>query len=87
MLAAVKVPVNDGALYSTSPSTNAEEANQAARLAYYEYLLDALHAGSGIGDVLPYSTNDLLLIVGRYQAGLGVDPVAIYDETVLMLTD
>jgi hypothetical protein len=72
-------------LVATPAGTAAAEANQAARLAYYQYLMNALDNGQGIGDVLPYSQNNLLLITSRYQASIGVDPVAIYDETVQML--
>lgn len=74
-------------LYTTTPSSNVEEANQAARLAYYEFILQSLQAGQGIGDVLPNSNHELLSIIGRYRGTLGIDAVAIYDETVQMLED
>lgn len=72
-------------LYQETPASDAAEANQSARLAYYEFLLENLHAGAGVGDVLPNSAGVLIGITSRYDQSAGVDPVAIYDETVQFL--
>ena len=60
-----------------------EEANIAARHAYYSFLLANVEAGSGIGDVLPNSFFDLMTIINRYD--IAVDPNAVFDEAVQLL--
>ena len=61
-----------------------DEANGAARHAYYSFLLASVESGSGVGDVLPNSFFELLTIINRYE--IAVDPQAVYDEAVDLLS-
>lgn len=61
------------------------EAKNSVRVAYYDAVLTSLIAGAGLNDALAASSTDLLRIINRFKASLGISAVTIFQETVGLL--
>jgi hypothetical protein len=74
-------------LVNVDPSgmTEAQEANQGVRLAYYPHLADLIQTYNDLNIALPTSAAYLEQLVDAHKSGLGLDPAAIYQETVNLL--
>ncbi len=62
----------------------AEEVALMVRAEYYEYLIQELEGGAGLGDALIQSTVELQAIIARYKQAPA--PLDVFQETVAMLS-